>query len=284
MSIEELVKQSSDQLRQAGFVHAEKEIGFILGKVFDQDSAWLISHSEDEADPDRVEQAQKLISQRLRGCPLAYILGEQPFLGWMFIADKRALIPRPETEYFVELISKQIKEFSKVDQKFLEIGTGAGPIAISLKKYFPAAEVKATDISEEAIELAEENAKRLQVDVEFLEGNLFEPVNNTQFDLVVANLPYVPTERLAFVSDQILDWEPMVAIEAGQDGLKYIEPFIKELPNHLNKDGIAAIEMWHDHGDAVRALAKEYLPQYETVVEKDLAGFDRYAFFLPLGN
>jgi release factor glutamine methyltransferase len=284
MTIEELVRTSSETLRDNGFVHADKEAAFILSKVFNEDSAWFFTHGEDEADADKVEVVNDLITKRLQGCPLAYLLGEQPFLGWKFIADKRGLIPRPETEYLVELLSKQIKEFGLQDKKILEIGTGSGPIAISLKKFFPESTVTATDISGDAIELAEENARNIAADVEFLEGSLFEPVGDSRYNVIVANLPYVPSERLAFVSDQILDWEPLVAIEAGNDGLKYIEPFIKELPNHLAKGAIAAIEFWHTHGEPVKELAKQYLPNYEVVVEKDLAGFDRYAFFLPLSG
>lgn len=282
MTIEDLFKDSSEKLREAGFIHAEKEVGFILSKVFAEDSAWFLSHGEDEADADKVEITEDLIKKRLQGCPLAYLLGEQPFLGWKFIADKRGLIPRPETELLVELLSKQIREFSLQDKKFLEIGAGSGPIAISLKMFFPDADVTATDVSAEAIDLAEENAKNIGADVEFLEGNLFEPVKAGKYDVIVANLPYVPTERLEFVSDQILDWEPMVAIEAGSDGLKYIEPFMAKLPEYLAKDGIAAIEMWHDHTEPVREFAKRFLPNHEVVIEKDLAGYDRYAFFLPL--
>ncbi|MEX0594505.1 MAG: peptide chain release factor N(5)-glutamine methyltransferase [Patescibacteria group bacterium] len=281
-TIETLVRDTTDTLKDNGYVHGEREASFMVSKAIGQDSAWIISHFENIADPEKVVEVEKMVSQRLKGCPLAYILGEQPFLGWKFVADKRGLIPRPETELLVEILVKTIKEFKLEDKKFLEIGTGSGPIAISLKKFFPGAAVTATDISDEALELAEENAKNIQADIDFVEGNLFEPVSGQKFDLIVANLPYVPTERLSFVSDQILDWEPMIAVEAGEDGLKYIAPFIAELSNHLETGAIAAIEMWHDHGDAVKKLSQEHLPNYEVVVEKDLAGFDRYAIFLPL--
>lgn len=282
MTIEELVRKTTDTLIDNGYNYGEREANYIISSVIKQDSAWLISHTEDDIDDETVEKVEKLTEKRVKGCPLAYILGEQPFLGWKFIADRRCLIPRPETEYLVEKLVKEIKEFSLQKGKFLEIGTGSGPIAISLKKYFPYSIITATDISDEALELAQENAKNLEVDVEFVEGNLFKPVKKQMNQLVVANLPYVPTEKLSFVSKQILNWEPLVAIEAGDDGLKYIDPFIKKLPEYLDKTGIAAIEMWHTHGPAVVKLAKKYLPSHEVIVEKDLAGHDRYAIFLPL--
>lgn len=282
MTIEELVRKTSDTLIDKGYVHGEREANFIISNVVKQDSAWLISCAEDNIDDRVVETVEKLTQKRLSGCPLAYILGEQPFLGWKFIADKRGLIPRPETEYLVEKLIKEINNFSLPEGKFLEIGTGSGPISICLKKYFPHSEITATDISDEALELAEENAKNLETDINFLEGNLFEPVKKQKYQLVVANLPYVPSEKLSFVSEQILDWEPMVAIKAGADGLKYITPFMEKIPDYLSQTGIAAIEMWHTHGIAVKELAKKHLPNHETVIEKDLANFDRYALFLPL--
>lgn len=282
MTIEELVRKTTDTLIDKGYVHGEREANFIISSVIKQDSAWLISSAEDDIDDGTVEKVDGLTNQRIKGCPLAYILGEQPFLGWKFIADKRGLIPRPETEYLVEKLTKEIKEFSLQEGDFLEIGTGSGPISIALKKFFPSSNITATDISHDAVELAEENAKNLEVDVDFVEGDLFEPVKKQKYQLIVANLPYVPTDKLSFVSDQILDWEPMIAIEAGNDGLQYITPFMEKLSGYLDKIGIGAIEMWHTHGPAVVGLAKKYLPNHEVVIEKDLAGHDRYAIFLPL--
>lgn len=282
MTVEELVRKTSDVLIDKGYVHGEREANFIICSVVKEDSAWLISNAEDSIDDETVGRVNQLTKIRLKGCPLAYILKEQPFLGWRFIADKRGLIPRPETEYLVEKLVKEIKEFSLQEGRFLEIGTGSGPISICLKKYFPYSQVTATDISEDALELAQENAKNLEVDIDFLEGNLFDPVKKQKYQLVVANLPYVPTGKLSFISSQILDWEPMMAIEAGKDGLKYIAPFIKKLSEYLSPTGIAAIEMWHTHGPDIVELAKKFLPSHEVVIEKDLASYDRYALFLPL--
>ena len=282
MTVEELVGKTSDNLRDKGYVHGEREANFIICSVVKEDSAWLISNAEDNIDDETVEKVDQLTKIRLKGCPLAYILGEQPFLGWRFIADKRGLIPRPETEYLVEKLVKEIKRFSLQEGKFLEIGTGSGPISICLKKYFPHSQVTATDISEDALELAQENAKNLEVDINFLEGSLFEPVKKQKNQLVVANLPYIPTEKLSFISNQILNWEPVVAIEAGKDGLKYIAPFMKKLSGYLSPTGVGAIEMWHTHGPDIIELARKFLPSHEVIIEKDLAGHDRYALFLPL--
>lgn len=282
MTVEDLLRDAASTLRDNGYIHGEREANFMLGKILGKDSAWLTTHPEEEAPAAVGEVLQNMVDKRLQGCPLGYILGEQPFMGLKMRSDKRGLIPRPETEYLVELTARRIKEFGLQDKKFLEIGTGSGPIAIMLKKLFPEADITATDISADALELAEENATAHEVDIDFIESDLFSAVPNKKYDVVIANLPYVPSERLAFVSDQILDWEPMIAIEAGSDGLKYIAPFMEQLEKRLSPTGIAAIEFWHTHGEPVKELAKKNLPDHEVIVEKDLAGFDRYALLLPL--
>jgi release factor glutamine methyltransferase len=281
MTIEELIKTRSSELIDNGYIHGEREVNLFLAHILDKDSGSLFAHYEESADEAVINALDDAIRQRLSGSPVAYITGDQPFMGWKLISDSRALIPRPETELLVEELIRDIKANKLERGNFLEIGTGAGPIALALKKYFPQATIVATDVSEEALELASENARRLKVDVEFIQSDLFENVPKKKYDVIVANLPYVPTERLSFVSDQILDWEPMIAIEAGEDGLLYIKPYLEQLSRYLKKDGVAAIEFWHTHADPVQELAEQFLQDYEIDIRKDLAGYDRYAFFLP---
>lgn len=277
MTIEQLVKDAADQLIDAGYVHGEREADIFLADLLDKDTAWLLSNYEKPLEDATVERMQERVAERLKGQPLAYIIGHQQFLGWNFLSDNRALIPRPETEQLTELVMREIRRRNLKNGRFLEIGTGAGPIAISLKKHFPEAHVTATDISDEALSLAEENAKRLAVEIDFIESDLFENVPKEKFDVIVANLPYVPSPKLNFVSDQILDFEPMIAIDAGDDGLKYITPLLEQIKPFLANDSIVALEFWHTHGDDVKDLVEKYLPDHTVTVEKDLAGFDRFA-------
>lgn len=281
MTIEELLKQESERLKDNGYVHGDREVDIFLSKLLKADSGTLINRCEDNIDDGTVETLQDMVNRRIQGEPVAYIVGTQSFFGWEFNSDNRALIPRPETETLTEILIRLINKKGLQEGKFLEVGTGAGIIAIALKKHFNSADITATDISDEALSLAEENARKLKVEVNFLESDLFSNVRDTDYDLIVANLPYVPTQKLEFVSDQILDWEPMVAIEAGEDGLKYIDPFIKKIGKHLKKSGIVALEFWHTHGEPVEELVKQYLPDHKVEIEKDLAGFDRYAIITP---
>jgi len=279
-TVEEALQQAALTLKDAGYVHGQREAELFFANILQIDSSSLFTRYEDEVDSSAEEQLDEAVKKRLEGQPVAYVIGTQSFMGWTMQSDERALIPRPETEQLCEHLIREIRSHHLEAGDFLEIGTGAGPIAIALKKYYPHATVTATDISEEALDLAADNAKRLKTEINFLQSDLFTNVEG-QYDVIVANLPYVPTERLSFVADQILDWEPMIAIEAGSDGLLYIIPFLKEVKKHLKKGGIIAIEFWHTHGEAVKELVAQELPGYEVKVIRDLADFDRFAFILP---
>lgn len=277
-TVEELHKAAGSELEDAGYVHGSREAELFLSAILSIDSSSLFNRYEDEVDEAAVEALKEAVNRRLQGQPVAYIIGNQAFMNWKLLVDERALIPRPETEQLAENLVREIRARDLGQGKILEIGTGAGPIAIALKKYFPNCAITATDISEAALELAAENAERHEVEIDFQAGDLFENLKGQKFDVIVANLPYVPTERLAFVSDQILDFEPIIAIEAGVDGLLYLKPFLEQAAKHLKKDGLIAIEFWHTHGDPVKDLVEQHLPGYEVEIIKDMANFDRFAF------
>jgi release factor glutamine methyltransferase len=278
MTIEYALKEISGRLIDSGYVHGEREAGIFLSELLDKDTAWIFSHQDEPVSDQTLQQLHQWVDDRLKGKPVAYITGHQNFMGWDFVSDERGLIPRPETEYLVEQLVRFIRKEKLEQGNFLEIGTGSGIISIALKKFFPDAKITATDVSEEAIDLAEENAKRHKVDIDFIVSDLFKNAPKEKYNLVVANLPYVPTTKLSFVSDQILDWEPMIAIEAGEDGLLYIKPLLEAAKPFLADDGTIALEFWHTHGEPVKQLTDLHLPTHEVEVEKDLAGFDRYAF------
>lgn len=277
MKINELLRASSDHLQAAGYVHGQREAEIILGHLTNLDTATLFTSGEDDIDERLVSQMQTAIRERSQGRPLAYIVGSQQFLGFQLKSDERALIPRPETEQLVELLVQTIRARKYEAGHFLEIGTGAGPIAISLKKYFPRAAVTATDISPEALELAEDNARLLGAEIEFLQSDLLASVPTKPYDVIVANLPYVPEERLAFVSDEILDWEPMVAVQAGEDGFAYIGRFLDSIAPYTHDGSVIALEMWHTHGPLVEERVASIFPEATVKIKQDLAGFDRFA-------
>lgn len=277
MKINELLRESSHALQDAGYTHGQREAEIILGHLTGLDTAKLFTSGEDDVEEQIARQMRKATAERIKGRPLAYIVGTQQFFGFQFQCDERALIPRPETEQLVEHVSKLIRTHHLQSGSFLEVGTGAGPIAISLKKFFPGASIVATDVSEEALELAEDNARQLGTEIEFLQSDLLTNVPPKPYDLIVANLPYVPQERLAFVSDEILDWEPMVAVEASEDGYDYIHRFLDTITPYTHPGTVIALEMWHTHGPLVEAQIAKLFPDATVDVKQDLAGFDRFA-------
>jgi len=277
MQINQLLRESSDRLQEAGYIHGQREAETILGHLTGLDTTKLFTSGEDELEDQITTRMEKAVTERLNGRPLAYIIGSQQFLGWHLASDERALIPRPETEQLVELLVQEIRSHKLQNGKILEVGTGAGPIAVSLKKFFPGATVTATDISDEALELAEDNARTLGAEIELIQSDLLTEITPKAYDVIVANLPYVPEERLAFVSDEILDWEPMIAVQAGEDGFAYIRRLIENIQPFTQDKTIIALEMWHTHAPLVESAILARFPKARVTIKQDLGGFDRFA-------
>ncbi len=284
MSIDTIRAQSVKRLEEAGYFHAKRELEIILSSILKRPSAWLETNGEVKLSAKQQLAISQAIKKRMEGQPLAYIVGSQPFGTLSLKSDNRALIPRPETEMLVEKLINQLNKFGLATDTFLEVGTGSGAIAISLKKAFPKSAIVATDISSDALELARENARETSVDITFIQSDLLASVPKQQFDVIVANLPYVPTEKLAFSSNQILDWEPRIAIDAGEDGLKYIRPFLEKIESYMKPKCLVGLEMWHSHGPEIQKISNQLSfdsAQDKSVkcqIEKDLAGHDRFAF------
>lgn len=213
--------------------------------------------------------------------PHAYQDGTTNFYGFDFIVNSSTLIPRPETEQLVERTVELIAaKHSSAALRILDIGTGSGVIAITMKKLLPNSTVEATDISAEALATAKQNARANQVDITFHCGNLFEPIS-AKFDLVIANLPYVPAARWRFLETQVRHYEPRTAIIAGRDGLKWIKQFCEQVEPYLTIKGFVALEIDDTHGPRVVQLLSRALPNHHCFVEKDLAHRDRFAFAVP---
>lgn len=212
----------------------------------------------------------KIIEQKLaKGEPLQYAIGHWDFFGLDLLVDKRALIPRFETEILVEYILD-----SPINKKsILDIGTGTGAISLALANNLDGSKVIGVDISDEALSLADENKKRLALDnVNFLKSDLFTNVNE-KFDLVVSNPPYISEEDYKNL-DKKLFYEPKTALVGGIDGLDFYKDIIKEASNYLNDDGHLIFEIGYDQKVAINdLLIKSDFKNIENL--KDYNGFDR---------
>ena len=188
---------------------------------------------------DYQSEYSSLLTRRVNHEPLQYIEEYVPFYSISLKVDERCLIPRPETEYLVQIIKDNIESPKKV----LDVGTGSGCIALMMKSIFPNSEVTGIDISEDAIELANENSKLNSLEVSFFQSNLLENVKESDHDLIVANLPYIPTENLNELDREVIDYEPLTALNGGKDGLEIISNLINGLEERDYKEVNLFLEM-----------------------------------------
>ena len=214
---------------------------------------------------------RELVRRRAAGEPTAYLTGKKEFCGRTFKADRRALIPRPETELLVEAALAALPE----EGLALDVCTGSGCVAITLALERPRARVLAVDLSPEALALAAENAAALGARVEFLAGDVYDPVPpDLRFDVVVANPPYVPTAEVSGLARE-LSHEPAMAIDGGEGGLAVAARLIAGAPAHLSAGGTLVVEMHESHRELFPRLCRA-AGFAEARTRLDLAGLPRY--------
>ena len=246
----------------------------LLGHISGKSKSELIAHPTPELSDTQDQSLSIAIKQLQDGIPLPYVLGEWDFFSLRFKLTPDVLIPRPETEGLVELVLDWLQA-NPGKRSCLEIGTGSGCIAISLANSIPDLQLIATDISSPALQVAKYNARRHEVldRIQFLERDLFTGIY-MPIDLLVANLPYIPTDKLRSLA--VYQSEPALALDGGQDGLHYIKEVLKEAEQHLNPGGAIFLELDEDCGASALALAKEVWPGITIRLAQDLSGQDRY--------
>jgi len=215
-----------------------------------------------------------LVRRRGEGEPLQHLLGTVEFCGQTFLCDRRAMVPRPETEELVEFLKSEIRN---PKSEIVDVGTGSGVIALSLAAEFPEAKILAVDVSEEALALAEENAARLNLSdkVRFLKSHLLEKVDGA-FDLIVANLPYISTQDRHTLSREVLR-DPEVALFAGAQGDELVRELIAQAPARLRPGGLLALEigLGQSQGFLSSLAEKKYRDIYS---KNDYSGVIRFLF------
>lgn len=232
------------------------EAELVLSQVLNCDRLSLYLNKDAVLDKDKAAVVSNILKRRISGEPLQYILGRCEFMGCEFKIDKRALIPRPETEILVESAIAELKAMAKASPEIFDLGTGSGCIAVSIAKLLPRARVWAADISEEALQLASENARLNKVEVKFLRTDLFSGIKNKKFDLIISNPPYISTGELSGLAKEI-SFEPKQALAAGIDGLDFYRLIIRRSAVHLHNNGLLAFEVGAKQAKAVRAMLEE---------------------------
>ena len=213
--------------------------------------AWLITHDTDLLAAPQITAFQSLLSRRLAGEPIAYLVGTREFYGRSFQVSPAVLIPRPDTELLVDLALARIPLNQPAD--ILDLGTGSGCIAITLALERPLARVTAVDRSAAALAIAQRNADHLNARVEFLTSDWFSNLGGRCFDLIVSNPPYVPAADPHLARGD-LRFEPRTALAAGTDGLDDLRKLISTASPHLKPGGMLLLEHGYDQADAVRSL------------------------------
>ena len=253
------------------------EARLLLGKTLSKSKEWLAAHPEAVIPEPAVEVFDSLVARRAGGYPLPYLLGEWEFYGRLFSVGEGVLIPRPETELLVEyaLNWARMRNLSKSLQ-ILDVGTGSGCIAITLGAELPGSQVQAVDISRAALEVARLNLDRHRLgNVRLGHSDLLAstrpPVGG--FDLVCANLPYIPTGDLAGL--RVAEYEPRVALDGGGDGLALIRRMLAELPGALAAGSLVLLEIEATQGAAAVRLARTRFPNAGVRLIRDLSENDR---------
>lgn len=207
------------------------------------------------------------------GEPVQYIVGNVSFYGNIIDVDKRVLIPRFETEELVENTIKYIKKYNY--NSIVDIGTGSGCIAITIKKIFPSMLVDAVDISKDALALAESNSIKNDTLINFYEGNLLNPLNK-KYDIIISNPPYIAYDEE--IMDIVKNNEPHLALYADNNGLYYYEEILKNVYNYINKNGLIAFEIGYNQAEKIKQIVQKYLNNYNIEIKKDMTGKDRMVF------
>jgi release factor glutamine methyltransferase len=262
---------------------ARIEVQMLLQRALGVSRAYLLAHPEHIMNEAQRSAYRALLQRRMEGEPLAHILGEREFFGLNFKVTPATLIPRPDTELLVELALQRIppslpapiyREGTATAFRVLDLGTGTGAIALSIAHTHPETEVTAVDASHEALEIAQKNARLLNIaNVRLLRSDWFTALEGEHFDLIVSNPPYI-AETDAHLAQGDLRFEPRSALASGADGLDDIRHIITHAKNHLNAGGWLLLEHGYDQAAQVRALfdASGYT---EIFSAPDLAGIER---------
>lgn len=271
MNVRDLLAEGADQLRKAGIENARFEAELLLAHILKWDRVALYTQHEAEVDEQSVEAYQNLLTKRKEGMPYAYIVGKKEFMGLSFIVNEKVLIPRPDTE---SLVSDFIETFDDVLSSksctVLDLCTGSGAIGLSIAKLYPKTKVTLSDISSDALIVAEKNRQHLDLqNVQIVQSDLFRSLKGRRFDYILSNPPYIESKAIQHLQKEIAEFEPKKALDGGEDGLDYYRNILDDAPAHLNQGGYLLLE-----------LGDEQHKPLKTVIDRSQMSFVKHVFDL----
>ena len=291
-TVRELLEAGIVRLRESGSETARLDAELLLAHALDTDRTTVIAHTDAPVGDGAGDRFRALLDRRSAGEPVAYIRGVKEFHGLAFGVDARALIPRPETERLVELTELEVvrrligapRPAGAPKVRAIDVGAGSGAVLVTLavllrrRRMDGEVELVASDVSEDALQLARENAVAHAVGdlIRFERADLLPGSETQRWDVVAANLPYVRSEAIPTLP-VAASFEPRLALDGGPDGLAIIGRLLDQLGGALAEDGVALLEIGGDQESDLRALVAERLPGWSCEVERDLGGLPRVA-------
>lgn len=277
-SYREVLHKAKQEMEAAD--RGEQAALFYMLELTNKEAHNLYMEFEEEMPVDIQDVYEAGIKRLVAGEPLGHVLGFEWFYGYRFKVNEDVLIPRPETEELVANVLAAYDEYFRDVENVMavDIGTGSGAIAISLKKEEPNLHMMATDISEKAVLVAKDNAQENEAIVSFLVGDMLQPLieRDIKVDILISNPPYIPKEEV--MEDSVVNYEPHVALFGGEDGLKFYRVIFENAPQVLKEKAMMAFEMGYNQGEALSELARSYFPDAKIEVIKDMNGKNRMLF------
>ena len=271
MKLSELYGLFVDTLNKSGFAEAESDSRLIFEYIAGIDRVKLTLEGDRELEPGIEEKLKAALAKRLTHMPVQYITGYQNFMGLEFMVSKDVLIPRMDTEILVE----EVLRLGLSNVRVLDICTGSGCILLSILKYVYGSSGVGVDISDDALGVAKANSEALGIDATFIKSDMFENIpKDERFDIVVSNPPYIRSDVIGTLMSEVKDYEPLLALDGSEDGLKFYRIIADRAPEYLNNGGMLFLEIGYDQGAEVSALlsAAGFM---DVEVIKDLSGLDR---------
>ena len=274
MTVREILNEVTRDFEAAGMETVRLDAEVLLAFCLNCDRLEFLKNPDMQISKSQLAVFNKLVSRRLKWEPVAYITGRKEFWSFTLEVNKGVLIPRPDTEIILEealAVGKNI-----IAPRIADIGTGSGAIALALAKELPEPKITATDISPAALKVAKKNARNLKLgkNIEFLKGDLFAPVKGL-FDIIVSNPPYISAAEYEELPRGVKDFEPKIALLAGQTGVEFYEKLIYQSKNHLKKDGWLLMEIGAPQAEKIRDIMQECAFFEDIDVRRDYAGHDR---------
>lgn len=268
MTLEALLQEGTAELTQAGISDAEIDAMYLLEYTFSIKKIDFLLDRKKEAKIEKIELYRFYIAKRKAHVPLQHIIGSQEFMGYEFMVNEHVLIPRQDTEVLVEEALKYAE-----GKRVLDMCTGSGCIILSLSKLCHLQKAVGVDFSEKALEVAKENGIRLKCEVQWIHSDLFSNVTE-KYDVIVSNPPYIETEIIDTLMEEVREHEPVMALDGGTDGLDFYKRIISEAKNFLLPNGWLCFEIGYNQGKAVEQLM-EQTGFIDCHIVKDLPGLDR---------